>query len=271
MLQISAFGGTPSRAAAGVLPCLDIKDINATSGASLVGGTWSRQQKRVRRTCLDRLRYWQSHGYEVLWVTLTSGVPVGEIERERAHKKLRLDFAELRKRISRKWGYQPFEYVCIETAEGNGVLHMLWALEASKGQFYVPYAWLKDQWEAIHGAWSVWVARVSNGESSRRRLSRYIVTQYCGGQDALVRLSQSRLGFSFGKCRKALLSSIKACTDRYLYYGRIRDVYGERFGRLCGQWYWLEVRNAWNELIEFGVCEFFGQKFCWWGRELCPV
>lgn len=267
-----------SGASAVAVPLLVNKPINATSPVEVEEperSQWTKKQKRVRRVCRDRLRYWQNHGYDCLWVTLTSGVPSGPQDDEKAHKRLRLDFAELRKRISRKWSYSPFEYVCVETAEGNGVLHMLWALATRRGAFYVPQSWLSEQWQEIHGAWNVHVSRISSGEKSRSNLSRYIVTQYCGGQDALVRLSQSRLGFPFAKVRRALLAAVRACTDRFLYLGRITRLGAmatpEAFGRICGQWYWLEIRQAWEELIDFGVCEFFGCKHVWFLGELRAV
>ncbi len=272
---VPACGEGPAHAAGGRWgPSLDIKDINTKRGASAAGNTWTRQQKRVRRVCLDRLRYWQAHGYAVLWVTLTSGVPEDGASPMRGDGRgyqLKEDFQELRRRVADRWNMSPFEYVCIETAEGHGVLHMLWAARVPKAQFYIPYTWLSKEWARVHGAWSVWVARVVDSEKSRRRLSRYIVSQYCGGQDALVRVSQSRLGFAFGKCRKALLKALRDCTDRYLYYGRIKEVFAENLGRVCGQWFFLELRYAWQELLERGECVIFGHRLCWFLGELCEV
>jgi hypothetical protein len=203
------------------------------------------------------MRYWQSHGFEVLWVTLTSGIGV-------VPGRLRKDFDALRKRIGHRWGFNPLQYVCIETSEGNGVLHMLWAYKASKGAFYVPYNWLSDAWEELHGARQVWVARVGDGDSDRRRLSRYVVTQYCGGQDALVRVSQSRVGISLGNMRRAWASAARECFERYEQYqlvgaGLQWDV--ARLGRVCSQWFWHSYRRAWDELVTFGDCDFFGVRF----------
>lgn len=56
--------------------------------------TWNRSQWKIRRAVLDRLRYWQVHDYECLWVTLTS-VPASSA------KELRKHFQILRKRIIR--------------------------------------------------------------------------------------------------------------------------------------------------------------------------
>jgi hypothetical protein len=220
-----ACGEDPARgAAAPGFPSLVNNPPNAKSEAS-EAKTWSDQQCKIRRACIDRIRHWQSHGYEVLWVTLTSGVGAKEGDEHRPHKKLRRHMQELRRRVADRWGVPGIEYVCVETMEGNGVLHMLWAAKADRGQFYIPYKWLSREWEAIHGAWNVWVARVKEGKSSTRRLSWYIVSQYCGGQDGLVRLSQSRMGHNPSeKCARrswrlwlAVISGI--CTMRGLVRG----------------------------------------------------
>lgn len=208
----------------------------------------------------------------MLWVTLTSGVGAKEGDENRQHKKLRRDMQELRRRVADRWSVAGIKYVCVETMEGNGVLHMLWGAKADKGQFYIPYKWLSQEWEEIHGAWNVWVARVRDGKSSLRRLSRYIVSQYCGGQDGLVRLSQSRMGQPFGAMRRGLLKAMKACTNRFLYYGRLGTGWDiARFGRICNQWYWHEFRHAWDDLVLSGECVFFEDRRVWWAGELCEV
>lgn len=81
---------------------------------------WSRKQWVTRRTVLDRLNYWMANGYQCLWVTLTSSPssPVAQ---------LRKDFQALRKRMARQLGYEGVQYVCVDTREGHGVLHMILA------------------------------------------------------------------------------------------------------------------------------------------------
>lgn len=81
---------------------------------------WTRKQWVTRRTALDRLNYWQAHGYQCLWVTLTSS-PSSPVER------LRKDLQTLRKRIARQLGYEKVAYVCVDTREGHGVLHIIMA------------------------------------------------------------------------------------------------------------------------------------------------
>lgn len=81
---------------------------------------WTRKQWLTRRTVLDRLNYWQAHKYQCLWVTLTSS-PNSPTD------KLRKDFQALRKRIARQLGYASVQYVCVDTREGHGVLHIILA------------------------------------------------------------------------------------------------------------------------------------------------
>lgn len=81
---------------------------------------WSRKQWVTRRAVLDRLNYWMANGYQCLWVTLTSSPssPVAQ---------LRKDFQTLRKRMARQLGYDGVQYICVDTREGHGVLHMILA------------------------------------------------------------------------------------------------------------------------------------------------
>lgn len=81
---------------------------------------WTRKQWLTRRVVLDRLNYWQAHRYQCLWVTLTSS-PSSPVD------QLRKDFQALRKRIARQLGYEGIQYVCVDTREGHGVLHMILA------------------------------------------------------------------------------------------------------------------------------------------------
>ena len=81
---------------------------------------WSRKQWVTRRAVLDRLNYWMAHGYQCLWVTLTSSPssPVAQ---------LRKDFQTLRKLMARQLDYEGVQYICVDTREGHGVLHMILA------------------------------------------------------------------------------------------------------------------------------------------------
>lgn len=235
---------------------------------------WTRKQWQVRRAVIDRLRFWQAGGYQCLWVTLTSAP-------DSPDQRLRKDFQVLRKRVMRELGFDGFEYVCVDTREGHGVLHMVWAWKdpdsRKRASFYVPFIWLQDQWKGIHGAFHVNVKRIGGSDTDARRLSRYIVAQYCGGQDALVRLSQSVLAVSLTKMREALYRAVKGIPERYeqarMYkprmFGTLHDV--EKFGKLFGHIFWLEFRVAWDAMVRSRSCEAYGVQFVWCGGELHRV
>jgi hypothetical protein len=152
---------------------------------------WDRQRRRIYhrvQTCLLR---WESQGYMVRWVMLSSSA-------ESNPKCLAANHARLLRRIGREFGYPGVEYIVIETAEGEnvpeehrGVLHALWAWKVPPGwrgkHFYIPQAWLSRVWEELHGASYVWIAAYRPGHRSRGRVSRYVVSQYLGDQNALRR------------------------------------------------------------------------------------
>lgn len=258
-------------AAPGAAPYLVNNPSNTTCGASESDSTWrwSKQQFKIRRLVADRLTYWQSHGYEVHWVTVSS--PYGPCERT-----LREDFEELRRRVVRRVGLGALEYVCVETSEGNGVLHIVWAIKTDKKRaFFVSYGWLSETWAEIRGAWNVSISRVKVSNGDRRRLTRYIVCQYCGGQSGLVRVSQSRLGIPLAKMRAALLRAMRGCTERYEMMKACSDRHPKEenvnWGKLMGQWFFLSLRRAWNDLVATGQCWFFERDFVWFAGKLCEV
>ncbi len=230
------------------------------------GAKWSPLQCRIRRQVADRLALWQGNGFQVLWVTLTSSPDSPE-------GRLRADWQVLRKRVARELGYGGFEYVCVETREGLGVLHMLWAWRdprrGRRGSFYVPHGWLQEQWSGIHGAFHVNVQRVGRSGGDRRRLSAYLVTQYCAGQDALVRVSQSRLAVSLVQLRRALFAAVYGCVERYELGGRLGSVRDPLVvGRLMNQWLFSELRQAWASLLRSSWCEAFGVRWVWFAGSL---
>jgi hypothetical protein len=230
---------------------------------------WGRKQWRIRRTVIDRLRYWQANGYQCLWVTLTSSPSSPD-------KRLRADYQVLRKRVGRELGFTEFEYVCVDTREGHGVLHMIWAWKdqnlRKRASFYLPFEWLQEQWKEIHGAFHVNVKRIGGADKDARRLSRYIVAQYCGGQNALVRLSQSKMAISLSRMRDALLRTLKGTAERY-QYGQVlsQTLPPDQFSGAFNRLFWAEFRGAWDQLVRSRSCKAFGVQFAWWGGELQRV
>lgn len=221
---------------------------------------FNRQQWLIRRAVLDCLRYWQWNGYQCLWVTLTSA-------RGSTMKSLRSHFQTLRKRISRHFGFGAFEYFCVDTLEGNGVLHMIWAYKdpdpQRKASFYIPFDWLQSQWKDIHGAFHVNVKRIGNTDKDSRRLSRYIVAQYCGSQCGLVRMSQSRMAVPLRKMRQALLRSLRGANERYFIAHEWVLEPGEDLGQKMNTWFWNTFRTAWDQMVIHRWCNAFGIRFAW--------
>ena len=228
--------------------------------------SWNKKQWVTRRTVMDRLRYWQARGYQCLWVTLTSSP-------KSSAKRIRADFQALRKRIGRELGFSGMEYVCVDTREGHGVLHMIWAWrdadQTRKASFYVPFDWLQSSWSTLHGAFHVNVKRIGGADKDARRLSRYIVAQYCGGQNALVRLSQSRMEYPFSKMRAQLLRTIKNLPERYAFGNGLTESFkGDELTQASNQFLWLAFRQAWDDLVKSRSCQAFGVTFVWWDGEL---
>jgi len=223
--------------------------------------SWTRKQWQTRRAVIDRLRYWQGNGYQCLWVTLTSSP-------RSPGKRLRADFQALRKRLWRELGFSGLEYVCVDTREGHGVLHMIWAWRdrnpAKRASFYVPFDWLQTSWSALHGAFHVNVQRIGGQDRDARGLSRYIVSQYCAGQNALVRLSQSRMKIPFARMRQELLRVLKGLPERYEAGGKLSQEVGrEAFGRAFSGLLWQTFRSAWDALVKHRSFEAFGVQFVW--------
>ena len=147
-------------------------------------GTWSRQQKR----CFNRLTSWcfeaKSRECQLLRVDLTTA-PGGQADLLRRHLQ------ELRRRVERDLGFKGVETFVVETTEGNGVLHMVWAWQGTR-PLIIEQKWLSEQWHRIHGAPIVWIRRMDLAKDSIRRGGRYFALQYLSDQrGALRRISWS--------------------------------------------------------------------------------
>jgi len=143
------------------------------------------------------LCYWEGNGYQILRVDLTSA-------NDSKAEDLRKNFRALRRKIESEFGFSDIEDFVVETSEGNGVLHMVWAWKQKAGfrdkPFYIPQKWLKREWEKIHGAYRVYIQKYDKGSArSRSRVAGYLVEQYLTvGQSSFVRYSYSwrrSLGF----------------------------------------------------------------------------
>jgi hypothetical protein len=123
----------------------------------------------------------------VLWVTLTTRNSVQNGQLAYHHKRLRQS-------LDRQLDFQGVQFVAVRCRGDKNPslqhLHVLWAWQGSRS-FYVPQDWLSMEWERIHGAKIVDIKRVGLTRDDQRKLTRYIVTQYCSDQRGLQRLSWS--------------------------------------------------------------------------------
>ena len=91
---------------------------------------------------------------------------------------LRRHLQELRRRVEQGLGYKGIETFVVETSEGNGVLHMVWAWAGDR-QFITYYQkLLSETWATIHGAPIVFIRRMNLAKDSIRRVGRYFALQY---------------------------------------------------------------------------------------------
>lgn len=159
---------------------------------------WTRKQKRGYQRIRSLLWFWESHGFQVLWLMLSTAPGGDASQLTYRHKRLR-QLAE------KQLGYKGIEHYQVRTNEGHGVLHIFWAWRVEEGerarQFWVDQRWLSEQWNRIHGAPVVWVKAYKPGRKSRNRLSRYVISQYVQDQAGYVNMCWSwkrSLGFPLG-------------------------------------------------------------------------
>lgn len=151
---------------------------------------WSDKQKRCYQRMMTLLLYWQSHNYKIIRLDLTSS-------NESDAEKLRYNHRQLRRMVEVKYGYKNIEDFVVETTEGNGVLHILWAWRPPSGfaqkDLFIGKRWLSRKWQQLHKAKITHIQRYRIEEiGSRKRVSRYLVSQYLSDQgSAFVRYSYS--------------------------------------------------------------------------------
>lgn len=182
---------------------------------------WSRQQKRVFHRVSTLLHYWESHGYEIAWVTLTS-CPDSDPADKLAYNLQRLRQTIERGRLAadsdgnlhRISHLDQLEQLCIRTSEGppgKGVLHLFWAWDRTRlrdgnhnKRLFIPQDWLATQWGRIHGPYDehseqsvkplwVWIEEYGTADyHDRAHVARYAATQYLGEHaEALEHVSWS--------------------------------------------------------------------------------
>ena len=126
--------------------------------------SWSRTQKHLYHRILSGIEMARRSNDYLRVLTLTSSSDSGDFHR---------DFEVLKKRIRRKFG--KFEYIAVKehTKEGLVHLHMVY-----RGCF-MPQSWLSDQWNEIHGAKIVWIAKLYTWKLAKH-LARYFIKEGFG-------------------------------------------------------------------------------------------
>jgi hypothetical protein len=76
---------------------------------------------------MSLLLFWMTHGYQILWITITSSSTSDP-------DKLTEHFSTLKKRIERTFGFEEMEHFKISTYEGYGVLHFFLAYKPKPGK-----------------------------------------------------------------------------------------------------------------------------------------
>jgi len=215
---------------------------------------WSRKTKRVYRNirswCNERL----AARAQLLRVDLTTAVPGDNLF-------LKRHFQELRRRVEHRYGYV-IDYFKIETSEGNGVYHMIWAI-VHKTPVYISQKWLSDQWADIHKSPIVYIKRMKTFKASIGRVANYLVAQYLAGQSAIVRVS-----YSWWRAKVAI---VRGWNTLYREYRKRCDV-NTWVGRnqACFTLNFADLINAWETLLLTGRCSLGGKSYYVLNRDVVP-
>ncbi len=220
------------------------------NGQNRIKGGWTRQQKRCYRNILSWMSLKIGEGKQLLRVDLTSVKDGGWCLSE----KLQM----LRRMAEKEFGYE-IEYFKVETSEGYGVLHMVWAITVrSKKAAWIPQKWLSDAWKDLTGASVVWIGRLGaqsvkkGGKFVRyrkrsvkehiRSIARYFAGQYMAGQEAIVRTS-----YSYKRGKLSIVKSFRRFRD-LLRVGVYHPGHGLKYLDIK-RW---EMFEGWNELLREG-------------------
>jgi len=106
------------------------------------------------------------------------------------------------KRVRREMRY-PFQYMKVETEEGNGVIHAIFHSAFEGCSYDAIHAYFSCLWQELHNSPIVWCSKVSNS----RKVAGYMC-QYVSGQSKLIRSSCS-VNWIFPKYREKFLNLIK--------------------------------------------------------------
>ena len=165
----------------------------------------TRQKIRSMKHCLlSGFEKWISKGYEndFYWLTLSS--PVGarriqkswnqfvyEVRRLTDRKLKKNDFIKrMSKNPDQKYLFEAF--VCF-TSEGNGVAHIIFVGHK------LPVKWIRETWNRIHGLSANYngnvqfrIEHIRPSEIDRKKLTKYVMTQYVVNQKGYTRHAKTQ-------------------------------------------------------------------------------
>ena len=192
----------------------------------------------------------RGQGYQLFRVDLTTG-PDGSFEALVGH------FKRLRRAFENKFPRYRFDYFNVKTYEGNGVLHMVWAIKSERAA-WIAQSWLSDEWKKIHGSPVVWVRRMTMEGHHFKRVGRYLVQQYLAGQSAIARISWSwwRGSLRIGKGWRSFQWLCRHVANRLLWKAESQGGDWVSYGEKIAGWTVLLLTGKWK----WGKFKFFLSK-----------
>ena len=125
---------------------------------------WTRTQRRLYHRVLSGFEFAKKSNDYIRVLTLTSSLDSGDF-----HKS----FEALKKRIKRRFG--KFEYIAVKEHTKEGLVHLHLVYRGS----FMPQSWLSEQWNEIHKAKIVWVARLYTWKLAKH-LAKYFIKEGFG-------------------------------------------------------------------------------------------
>ena len=182
----------------------------------------SRAEKRRYQRLISGLTVGAAHNERMRFMTLTTASGV--------IRDINKSFDVLKKRIRRaiykRDGFKGFKfnrYFKLKTAEGNGVLHIVY-----RGR-YIPQEWLSKTWAKIHEGSYIVDIRELHWKKGTKKLSNYLIVNYLQSQKTL-RMSYGWKWVWLGFCES---------------WEHIKFVYS----------YWSNFKSSFRDLRQNALCD----------------
>lgn len=161
--------------------------------------SWSNSQRNCYQRVLSGMIRSKIEGKSCKFLTLTTSPPVVDgLSDSDKLDLIQYNFKMLHQRIVLEFGDFPYLSVRCFTKDGLPHIHVIYRGDD------IPHGWLSDNWNEINGSFIVDIRRVYDNP---RKASRYIVSQYLGGQSDL------RYGYSHDWIHKGAYKSWSALKD----------------------------------------------------------